>query len=560
MFALVAPLFPAPHSLIVFRTRGGCERFRSHPRLDHGMAIYSLNVATVGKSTHASGTAGAHLLYIAREHAATHVEAENMPTDAQEARTWMDSYERAARSNARLMTKVRIALPREIGHAANVVLTREFIAGLTGGRVPAYFAIHDQGEDAANPHAHIVLIDRDIQTGKRVLMLSDSPKDRIKAGLPENGVSFVRERWEHQANQALARAGQAARIDRRSLLDQGLTREAQIHMGPRAQHIDSQVRRPESKVVPAPTPRHPDRVINYPVIDKGRTRRERNAEIIGMNLERDIRSPLFETRVWAQFERDQRVKDKLIETRLMAAARRRTLEERRIRRAATVQLQDMRAKRDAEARLTRDWLRQRHAPEAQALKTRHASERADLKQQQDRLFARFFAAVDLTGRIRRRRDTARMALSARHKTERAALSSRIQEGRTTQAQALEARYRPEMETVGHSRAQKLAALHERHEAERVQDDQLLQVRARDREGAREAIQRQIETWKRLQQVSGGRSAGGAADRLIRGWRGQQEDAGNQDGPEASRTPREIAEGRRTPRPGKDRDRDRGPER
>jgi hypothetical protein len=104
-------------------------------------------------------------------------------------------------------------------------------------------------------------------------------------------------------------------------------------------------------------------VIDYPYIDAGRTRRERNAEIVDLNLERAARSPQFETRVWAQFEREQRAKDCPVEDRLRAAARRRTLEERRIRRAAASQARGIRARRDAEARLARDWIRQRYQPE-----------------------------------------------------------------------------------------------------------------------------------------------------------------------------------------------------
>jgi hypothetical protein len=33
------------------------------------MAIYSLNLKSIGRTTHAAGTAGAHLLYIARPEA-----------------------------------------------------------------------------------------------------------------------------------------------------------------------------------------------------------------------------------------------------------------------------------------------------------------------------------------------------------------------------------------------------------------------------------------------------------------------------------------------------------
>lgn len=467
------------------------------------MAIYSLNVSTVGKTTHAPGTAGAHLRYIAREDAATHVEAEHMPSDAQEARTWMDAYERDARKNARLLSKVRIALPRELTHEQNAALAREFVAGLAEGRIPSFLAIHDRGKDAANPHAHIVLIDRDMQTGKRVLMLSDSPQDRRKAGLAENGVEWIRTQWEVRANQALARAGHAVRIDRRTLEAQGIAREPTIHVGPRAQHVDSHVRRPESKAVPSPTPRNPGRVIDYPMIDAGRTRRERNAEIIDLNLERAARSPQFETRVWAQFERDQRAKDRPVESQITAASRRRTLEERRIRRAAAAEAQEIRARRNAEARLARDWIRQRHLPETLALRQRQGAERADLTRQQDRLFAKFFAKVDFTGRTRRKRDAARMALSARHRAERLALAGRVRSQRTSQIAAIEGRYGPELADLARTRTQRLDILAERHAVEHVQEDTLLQARASAREVARLQVQAQIEAWKRMERAQGG---------------------------------------------------------
>ena len=462
------------------------------------MAIYSLNVATVGKSTHAPGTAGAHLRYIAREDAATHVEAHHIPDDPQQARTWMDAYEQQARKNARLMSKVRIALPRELSHEQNAALARAFVAELTGGRIPSFMAIHDQGKDAANPHAHIVLIDRDMTTGKRLLMLSDSPRDRKKAGLPENGVEWIRTVWEARANQALERAGLQARIDRRTLEAQGIDRDPQIHVGPRAQHVDTQVKRPESKAVPAPTPRNPDRVIDYPLIDAGRTRRERNAEIIDLNLERAARSPHFETRVWAQFERDQRAKDRPVETQLTAAARRRTLEERRIRRAVAAQVQDVRARRDAEARLSRDWIKQRFLPETLTLRQRHAEERSDLTRQQRKLFGRFFAAVDFTGRTRAKREATRMALSARHKTERQALASQIRDQRVSQLEAVKARYQPELDELTRTRQQRLTSLSERHEAEMQAEDTLLQARIIEREQDRRAVEQQITAWKRSQ--------------------------------------------------------------
>ena len=507
------------------------------------MAIYSLNVATVGRSTHAPGTAGAHILYIARENAATHLEAVHMPSDDQEARTWMDSYERESRSNARLMTKVRIALPRELDHDQNVSLARDFIAGLTGGRISSYFAIHDAGEDSANPHAHIVLIDKDIETGKRVLRLSDSAKDRLASGLPENGVSWVRERWEHIVNQRLAQGGHDAKIDRRSLEDQGVGRTPQIHIGPRAQYIDTMVQRPDSRIRPAPTPRCPERTIDYPAIDAGRTRKERNTEIIDLNLERDARSPHFETRVWATFERSERQKDRPVEAMLMAQARKRTLDERSARSGHATTLRDIRARRAAEAKFVGQWLRQRHVPLVQDLKARHLAERKDLAQQQDRLLSKIFEIVDVTGKTRGKRAADRMVLSGRHRAERSSLTHKIQSDRSAQREAIKARYMPQFTDAKERIAAALAGLRKAHGAERVKEDGMLQARARSREQARTAVQMQIDLWKRQENQPGrDRQSDGA---LTKKWKSNGAGDGG--------LPKSLSVS------GKRRDRDRGPD-
>lgn len=147
------------------------------------MAIYSLNLKSIGRTTHAPGTAGAHLLYIAREGAVPELVAAHMPVDANEARSWMSRAENDDRKNARIIDKIRLALPRELTAEQRMQLVRDFARGLTGDRVPWFAAIHAQGKDAHNPHCHLVIRDRDIETGKRVLRLSDSPRDRAKAGL-----------------------------------------------------------------------------------------------------------------------------------------------------------------------------------------------------------------------------------------------------------------------------------------------------------------------------------------------------------------------------------------
>jgi hypothetical protein len=251
------------------------------------MAIYSCNIKSVGKKTHATGTAGAHVRYIARDGANADIAAHHMPQSPKAAQNWMDAQEAEERANARMISKIMVALPVELSEPQRHALVRDFVQELTHDRVPWYFAIHQSGEDAQNPHAHIVLRDRDIETGKRVLMLSDSARDRIKAGLPENGVEWIREKWEHVCNLHLEQAGHAVRIDRRSLEAQGVDREPTIHLGTAGQRVDEFATRPESQAKEENTKlKHYRDEIPYPTIDQGRTRKERNAEIISFNASR----------------------------------------------------------------------------------------------------------------------------------------------------------------------------------------------------------------------------------------------------------------------------------
>lgn len=220
------------------------------------MAIYSVNVSAIGKGTQKQvGTAGAHVGYIIRSTAAVAVLAERMPTArigsrGGAARKWLDEQEQADRKNGRVVTKVMVALPHELTDAQRADLVRDFCERMTAGRGSWLAAIHrPSGDDARNHHAHIVLRDKDFETGKVVVGLSNA-----------KSVDLIRAEWERFANAALEAAGEAARIDRRSLADQGETREPGAHVGPAVTAIErrgdvSAVRvRIESQQKPQPKP------------------------------------------------------------------------------------------------------------------------------------------------------------------------------------------------------------------------------------------------------------------------------------------------------------------
>jgi hypothetical protein len=455
------------------------------------MAIYSCNLASIGRTTHAPGTAGAHLRYISRDGAQPVVEAHVIPLDTGAARTWMDREEHAARANARLCDKVRVAIPRELDYAQRVQLVRDFVKGITGDRIPWMFAIHQKGEDAHNPHAHIVLRDRDLESGKRVLRLSDSARDRAKAGLEPKAVEWIRERWEHCANLALERAGHDERIDRRSLDAQGVDRVPTIHIGPRGEQVERHVQRPTSRK----RVNGVGREIDYPAIDQGRTRKDRNAEIIDINLERAARSPDFETRQWAAFERDQIKLDRQLEKELAAQARKRTQEQRALkamfrRQAKAMRIERLRTYGDG-VRSLRDAARAR----VTALRERQFAERHALQKKQSTLWARASRILDMTGGTRRKQEAIRRVLVATHRGERSRLARDTRAGLLAWREAVALRFAPQVEDLQVQRAKAIAGQREMHKRGEAMADAKRQLREQAREKERQQLAELIRAAK-----------------------------------------------------------------
>ena len=162
------------------------------------VAIYSLHLRSIGKTTHAPRTAGAHIRYITRPEARADLLARRMPTERNAARRWLDREERQDRKNARVIDKITAALPRELDPLQRRMLVAVFAERVTRGRAAWFAAIHQSGADAHNPHAHIVIRDRDPETGKRVALLSEKgvlSRNRRKFRQPINVACPAPGRW-----------------------------------------------------------------------------------------------------------------------------------------------------------------------------------------------------------------------------------------------------------------------------------------------------------------------------------------------------------------------------
>ena len=188
------------------------------------VAIYSLHLRSIGKTTHAPRTAGAHIRYITRPEARADLLAGRMPTERNAARRWLDREERHDRKNARIIDKITAALPRELDARQRRMLVTAFAERVTQGRASWLVAIHQSGADAHNPHAHIVIRDHDPETGKRVALLSEKGACRK-----------IRLLWEQAVNAALEALGSPQRVTRLSHAARGIETSPQRHRGPQRQ-------------------------------------------------------------------------------------------------------------------------------------------------------------------------------------------------------------------------------------------------------------------------------------------------------------------------------------
>ncbi|MGB6677682.1 MAG: MobQ family relaxase [Terriglobales bacterium] len=143
------------------------------------------------------------------------------------------------RKDARVAREYEVALPHELNRGQRVELVRAF-AGELANRygVAVDFSIHlpHRSGDDRNHHAHIMTTTREVTaTGlgpKAAIEWSDT--DRRKKGLEpaKSEVKAIRERWAALTNEHLLERGIGARVDHRSLQEQGIDREPQSHLGP----------------------------------------------------------------------------------------------------------------------------------------------------------------------------------------------------------------------------------------------------------------------------------------------------------------------------------------
>ena len=150
------------------------------------------------------------------------------PEWAQERNQFWNHAERTeTRKDARLAREIEIALPHEFTAEQRRWAVQDFVREqFTRKGYAVDVAIHapDKKSDERNFHAHILIAERKL--GADGFAAKKDPAMNTREQLGE-----WREQWAHIANRHLERHGHEARIDHRSLKQQGIEREAGVHLG-----------------------------------------------------------------------------------------------------------------------------------------------------------------------------------------------------------------------------------------------------------------------------------------------------------------------------------------
>ena len=257
-----------------------------------GDVFFHCSLTSIGKTTHALGTAAAHVGYITRANSCRHILARGIPATLDRAKTYFGKKEGRTRLNARVCDGIVVALPKELTHEQHVEVVRTYCKRMTGGRAAYLAALHrpDMDGHPDNDHAHLVFDDTHPTTGLRVMRTTDA-----------DFAERARATWADVMNEAMEAAGLPGRADHRSYARRGIDREPGIHIG----HAAMAAERKRLKGLPVPelasAPKEvrkskgrkgesldaPTRVVDYPAIDRGRSRSQANAEIAARNAARD---------------------------------------------------------------------------------------------------------------------------------------------------------------------------------------------------------------------------------------------------------------------------------
>ena len=222
------------------------------------MAIYHFSAKVISRANGSSAVASAayrsaerlHDERLDRDHDFTNkagvVHSEVMLPDGAPERLgdrstlWNEVEATELRKDAQLSREVEFAIPRELNQQQGIDLARDFVQPefVDRGMIADLNVHWDIGADGlAKPHAHVMLTLREVGEDGFGAKVRDWNKTEL--------VQQWREHWADHVNERLALLDIDARIDHRSLADQGIELEPQNKIGPAASRMERDGLEPE---------------------------------------------------------------------------------------------------------------------------------------------------------------------------------------------------------------------------------------------------------------------------------------------------------------------------
>lgn len=265
-----------------------------------------------------------------------------------------------ARADAQLAREINIALPHELTADARRELVQAYIRDqFTARGMVADFALHDpvaeRGDDPRNFHAHIMLTLRKA-TGAGLHEV------KTREWNSRELLGEWRTAWQHHANLALERAGQRARVDHRTLVEQReaakergdrkaamlLDRAPEIHVGPKPRAMQGRGAEPTSRTRRAGNARRerppyqlresPPRRQSYEAFQRERAaRRDAERELFAQERLQRAEERWARRREWEERQRARSFRaDERAVRQAEAEGRRRAREQRELRKGRSV--------------------------------------------------------------------------------------------------------------------------------------------------------------------------------------------------------------------------------
>ncbi|KZC79194.1 conjugal transfer protein TraA [Sphingobium yanoikuyae] len=150
-------------------------------------------------------------------------------------RLWNDVEAFESRKDAQLAREIEFAIPREMTRAQGIELARDFVAQefVDRGMIADLNVHWDIGTDGqAKPHAHVMLTMREVTP--------DGFGQKVREWNDHANVERWRESWGAHVNARLTELDIDARIDHRSLAEQGIDLEPQSKIGGPAHRMGAQ--------------------------------------------------------------------------------------------------------------------------------------------------------------------------------------------------------------------------------------------------------------------------------------------------------------------------------